>query len=169
MKNTNISNGDNSINIGKIKNLDIAIDGRNNMTEVEVSNKSELFKLNVSPQRISIIGIIGFLSNIVTILGYLATLKLNSTFIFTILMFGALAFMMLFLVGNTLQRQKFICVFPNMYLQFTNDQISLNKVSIVCPNCKSKMTMVSGERGGARIICKRNPYQHNFEFDYTTI
>jgi energy-coupling factor transport system substrate-specific component len=86
-----------------------------------------------------------------------------------VMMVGALCFV----AGIQLYRFRFLPLAGQYALQSAKDNsVHLIKISGICPTCSGELTLRSvgpKEQKILMVVCKRNPFRHQWLFDHTVI
>jgi len=134
----------------------------------------------VTASTLTIVGIVGFLANIVQILepfdlkffvelGLLKNLNIRILLIFCFV-FGLLVFSLI----KTIKKTRFQRIGlkslggRGINIEYDNGRFYLSQINADCPLCDGKVRLIT--EGNITIgVCNRNPEQHRFEFDHTKI
>ncbi|AZO94910.1 zinc ribbon domain-containing protein [Halocella sp. SP3-1] len=162
----------------------------NNVGEVNVNNYSEQkikdikYEIaSITPlfnvKKMKIVGIIssiiGVLPTLVSLFGLINKTKINisdkfSSYMLILLAFGSL----LIILNMILKRRGFekIRFFAGkaIYLKLLdNDKVAILKIAGKCPTCGANINLMTDKNNDTYGICERNPQQHIFGFDHTSL
>jgi hypothetical protein len=79
---------------------------------------------------------------------------------------------MVWLISRSLRNGGLVRIFGNWVMRGDeNQRLTVGKLCATCPICKSKILLKPLFRGSKVVVgkCKRNPEQHSFSFDSTTM
>ena len=187
-KNTiSIVEGDINNNIDKVGNIVYGTQVINNPTqkqdEIKYDIKQGKLKLNqkvfsITGRTFSIVGFLGFISSIITILGSFKEGKIQEINPINY------AFIFLFIIGlsilifnGQLKKRKIISFFPKYIFGFEiglfkDGTVGRLKIISNCPvdRCGGRLRFYYNENDDKYyFICSRNSSQHRFEFDFTSL